>query len=486
MTAIHDKKPWGYRWRSSTTFIISTVILALFADTFLYGFLVPILSYMLEVRLNIDPSQTQSLTSALLALHGFVALISAPIIGHFADKTPNRKTPLLISLAGCLIGTLLIACTPSLWALFAGRVLQGVAGTAAWIVGFATLIDTVGMEHMGKTMGLSMSFVMVGVIGGPAVAGSVLQLSGYWMTWSVPLAVIIIDIIARLLMIERRNTCEERPDSLGNARSSVPSEATTTIPDGEETSLLASTGSNYQSVGHDSPVKDTEDSITSRGFYRTTLQDARFLAGLTSIVLMSSIICGLDATLPLHLRHIFNWGTLPVGLTFLALQIPSIFFGPLVGWLRDRVGLRYPTTFGWALLVPMLWLTGIPGDSRFPWASLETNGQAIFISCIVGLGIASTFVRGAGGVQMTAAVNDMQAKNPTLFGAHGGNSRISSMMEIAFSLGMMIGPLLSGSLTELIGYYYMSLTLSAMCLILACSTFCCFDGRRPGRDTERP
>lgn len=82
-------------------------------ETFLYGFIVPILGYMLEVRLHVDPSQTQSLTSSLLAIHGFMTLVAAPIIAHFADKTPNRRMPLLIALAACAVGTTLVACSPS-------------------------------------------------------------------------------------------------------------------------------------------------------------------------------------------------------------------------------------------------------------------------------------------------------------------------------------------------------------------------------------
>ena len=80
-------------------------------ETFLYGFVVPILSFMLEDRLSMDPSQTQRMTTAVLTVHGFMSLISAPIIAHFADKTPNRKTPMLIALAGCVAGTLLVAST---------------------------------------------------------------------------------------------------------------------------------------------------------------------------------------------------------------------------------------------------------------------------------------------------------------------------------------------------------------------------------------
>jgi predicted MFS family arabinose efflux permease len=64
---------------------------------------------MLEDRLNIDPSQTQSYTTALLTSHGFIGLVSAPIVAHLAEKTPSQKTPLLFALAGCFMGTLMLA-----------------------------------------------------------------------------------------------------------------------------------------------------------------------------------------------------------------------------------------------------------------------------------------------------------------------------------------------------------------------------------------
>ena len=82
-------------------------------ETFLYSFLVPILKYMLEERLHNDPSYTQPLTSALLIVHGIFILVSAPVIAHFSDKAPDRKTALLAVLGGAIVGTLTIAVAPS-------------------------------------------------------------------------------------------------------------------------------------------------------------------------------------------------------------------------------------------------------------------------------------------------------------------------------------------------------------------------------------
>ena len=77
-----------------------------------------------------------------------------------------------------------------------------------------------------------------------------------------------------------------------------------------------------------------------------------------------------------------------------------MFLGPVVGWLRDRVGARGPATVGWVLSAPFLWLLGVPGDKKFPWASPETNGEAIFLTGLVSLGIVFTLIRGGGTMQL--------------------------------------------------------------------------------------
>lgn len=114
----------GSKCRSSQTFIIATAIISLFSgpapspslsgyvnrkECFLLGFTVPILPYMLETRLHIHPSATQTLTTTLLTLYGFISLLAAPVIAHFADKTPSRKIPLLLSLVVCVLETVLVA-----------------------------------------------------------------------------------------------------------------------------------------------------------------------------------------------------------------------------------------------------------------------------------------------------------------------------------------------------------------------------------------
>lgn len=74
---------------------------------------------------------------------------------------------------------------------------------------------------------------------------------------------------------------------------------------------------------------------------------------------------------------------------------------PFIGWLRDRIGLRWPTTIGWALTAPLLWFSGVPGDSDFLGIGADRRGQGVFVATIIAIGICSSLVRGAGTFQLT-------------------------------------------------------------------------------------
>lgn len=92
------------------------------------------------------------------------------------------------------------------------------------------LSDIVPVHDLGKTMGIAMSFVTAGIVGGPMVGGTMFQLFGYWPAWSVPLIVLVLDIIARLIMIEPR-TLQPSPSYSGKPDSTP----------GETTGLLSGT-----------------------------------------------------------------------------------------------------------------------------------------------------------------------------------------------------------------------------------------------------
>ncbi|OJJ04881.1 hypothetical protein ASPVEDRAFT_173567 [Aspergillus versicolor CBS 583.65] len=470
---------FAHRVCASKSFILAAVILALFCDTFLYSFPVPILGYMIEHRLQIDPSQTQNIITALLSLHGLATLAFAPVIAHFAGKCPTRKAPFLISLAGCLVGTLLLSLTPSRMslvtgpqsilitavpALFIGRLIQGIAGVATWIVGSATLSDHV---KLGKVYGVFMSLVSAGVVAGPAVAGAVLELAGYWTAWSVPLGLLLLDILMRCAMIEspRAPSTATKSSSPTPTPSTEPSEASALLQTINQLNNMNTADPDYQPWRDIGPEPDP-DPVPEPGFYELMLSDSRVLVGLANTVLSSALLASFDTTLTLHIRNTFGWGPLAAGIMLLSLQLPFLLLGPLAGWVRDRAGLRYPTTVGWALLAPVMWLIGIPGSGIFAPES-PVNTETMFIFAVVVFGVVVPFVRGAGFLQVSLVQSEFEAKDPSWFGYNGGSNRAFALQDIALSTGLMVGPLISGLLAESAGYYWASCAFAILCLLSA-------------------
>jgi MFS family permease len=269
-------------------------------------------------------------------------------------------------------------------------VLQGAAGAGTWVVGFTLLANNVDKKNLGASMGMAMAFVTAGMVGGPTVSGALLQLFGYWTAWSLPLAVLAFDIIARLIMIEPRPELSSesnngiKPCGSSIADNEVPEESTALLPD---------------------PPKQNEYEVENKGdqkrkFYKAMLSDARVLISLANVVVVASLMSGINNTLPVHLRDAFGWKSFLISMMFFCLQVPNIVLSGPAGWLRDRLGLRGPTTFGWIATVPCVFLLGVPGDTHFPWAGGNAAGKSIFTGSLLALGSVLPLVRGVGAVQL--------------------------------------------------------------------------------------
>lgn len=251
-----------------------------------------------------------------------------------------------------------------------------------------------------------MSFVTAGIVSGPMVGGTLLELLGYWPAWSVPLVVLVLDIIARLVMVEPRDL----PSSSTSSTSGSPdpdspikdTSMSVTEQSDESTNLLSASSDSSKSATTAACDDETKPDVSpsSPNYYRVMLKNPRILTSLANVLATASLATGFNNTLPVHLRDAFGWGSLPTGMMFLCLQAPAVFLAGPAGWLRDRVGLRNPATLGWTICTPLLLLLGIPGDSRFPWASGETGGKPMFTCCLIGFGVFSMLIRGTGPVQM--------------------------------------------------------------------------------------
>lgn len=148
----------------------------------------------------------------------------------------------------------------------------------------------------------------------------------------------------------------------------------------------------------------------------------------------------LESVLPLHADRQLGMGPAAIGLGFTLLALASTFTSPVVGHLCDRHGPRGLVSGGLlagALLVPF---TALPGS----------RGQLFLL--LAALGSAQSLVMSATGPALSRAVERLGG------GAYGS---VFSLLNMAFALGMLGGPLLGSLVADAAGTGAAMLALGA-------------------------
>jgi MFS family permease len=290
-----------------------------------------------------------------------------------------------------------------------GIILQAVAGSAAWLACTAMITENAGDGGLGTVMGLSISLITIGTVSGPMLGGVLLGWFGYWAAWSVPMSLLFLDMIARLIMVQPER---HSPDSHSSFHKVQHSEQDQVHPSDSrrdvdkvhtETSPLLPPSASRSQANADTKMDIGSDSgsvAETHSFYAVFLQDMSVWTSILNTMVQAAVRAAFNATLPVYLRDTFHWGPSSVGLTFFALQVPIVFLSPILGWVRDRVGVRSPTTAGWTLLCPLLCCLGIPGSGMIWTNKSQRVEEAAFVACICGIGLVLPLVQGAGGLHM--------------------------------------------------------------------------------------
>lgn len=202
-----------------------TVCMALFTDIFFYALIVPVMPFSLTVQVGIAEDQVQRWTSILLACYSLALFVGSPVAGIYADHTSSRRWPLLIGLVALAGSTLLLCFGTSIGLLVLGRLLQGFSAGIVWSVGCALLVDTMESDAVGVAMGYVATSMSIALLIAPTVGGSVYAAAGYYAVYYIAFGVVLVDILLRLVMIEKKVAkqweTQEAPPSISNANQDV-------------------------------------------------------------------------------------------------------------------------------------------------------------------------------------------------------------------------------------------------------------------------
>lgn len=160
--------------------------------------------FAIQSRAGVQQSDVQSYVSILLACYGAALLVLSPVAGWYADRSSSRRFPLLLGLLALAGATLMLCLARTVALLVVGRLLQGFSAAIVWVVGMALLVDTVGEKEIGETLGWVSISMSIGILLAPLLGGVVYNKAGYYAVYYMAFALIALDILLRLSLIEKK------------------------------------------------------------------------------------------------------------------------------------------------------------------------------------------------------------------------------------------------------------------------------------------
>ncbi|QSZ29457.1 hypothetical protein DSL72_003971 [Monilinia vaccinii-corymbosi] len=458
-------RPWALEARSNSAFILATVAIGMFTDLFLYGLIVPIIPFILADRIGVEQSHIQYYTSVLLASYAGASVVFSFPAGYIADRLPSRQLPFLVGLLALLASTVLLMLGRSMEVLVAARVFQGVSGAVVWTIGLALVMDTVGSEKLGVTIGSIFSFISVGELVAPVLGGVVYDKAGSDAVFAMGLGLLGLDFVMRGVLIEKKTA--KRYD----------------VEDGEmEDDEEIERDGGDAAVGEDAPLLGNENGNGKdqdleawriqkelpewvRKFpVLFLLSSPRLLIAELVAFMQATIIGVFDATIPTQSQSLFEFPALKAGLLFMPLVLPYLIFGPVAGMGVDRYGPKIIGTAGYTFFILPLILLRLPTENT-------THDLITFCVLLSLCGLGLALIGAPSIVEASCVAEKYHRANKNLFGTGGPYAQLYALNSMVFSLGFTLGPLIAGLLKESIGYGNMNAVVAGMCAVVALLCF---------------
>jgi MFS family permease len=193
------------------------------------------------------------------------------------------------------------------------------------------------------------------------------------------------------------------------------------------------------------------------------LRHPRILVIFFQAVIFGWCVGALDATLPMHLDEIFGFGSLQAGLVMLALAIPSL-IGPAVGMMVDKFGVKLFATLGFICACPCFILLRLPDHH---------NVRQVVLLCalLALLGASLVVLVGPVMTDLASFTAKLEKRRPGFYGKGGGLASAFGIFNVAFSIGIIIGPLQAGATKDRSGWGMMVLSVGLVSVISAIPTF---------------
>lgn len=151
--------------KAATIFVLVTVLL----DVLALGITIPILPKLVESMLGGDTARAAIIFGLFSTAWALMQFLFQPVLGALSDRF-GRRPVILFSNLGLGLDYILMALAPTLWWLFLGRVISGIAASS-FSAATAYISDVTPPEKRAELFGLIGVAFGVGFVIGPAIGG---------------------------------------------------------------------------------------------------------------------------------------------------------------------------------------------------------------------------------------------------------------------------------------------------------------------------
>ncbi|RDB29583.1 putative MFS-type transporter C18.02 [Hypsizygus marmoreus] len=446
------RPPIGLKWRSSYWFVTFLVGLGVATDLLVYSIIIPVMPFQLQ---KLGYTGVSALSGWLLFAYSAGLVVATIPIAMFSERYNARRWPLIIGLL-ILVGSQIMLMEAPIYAVMCiARILQGVGSSMVWVVGLAFLCDSTPEQFVGRQLGLAMAGLSIGVVIGPPVGGALYSRFGFRGPFIFGLGATVIDLLARIVAIERNEALRWGLDpwrlapmalATGDAEAAQGEKSTEAAkePSSEKKSEVNLSASPI--TGEASVVQEKRKPLSLLAVIIKLSKSPRAVVASIITLLYGIIYTSQEPAIPLHLQSVWGFNSEKVGLVFLAAVVPTIFSSSLSGWYADHKGPEW-LVFGCTLLALPWWVVVI---IRGP--------VALFI---VAFAIEMFFTSGI----LSPLTAELAAVSRGIEGV--GYAHVYGAFNLAYGIGSAVGPVAGGQIYDHVKHGWTALCLLAAGLLAA-------------------
>lgn len=288
----------------------------------------------------------------------------------------------------------------------------------------------------------------------PPLGGTIYQFAGLNAVGALAASVLALDLILRLLIIEKCSAAEFNPRAVD---SPPDHQRTSQFASSEERTPLLANGGNFNGL-----------TITPRQSYLFQKVPLLYCLGTPSMIVSLAVVfseavffSAFDATVPLHAHELFGFNALKSGLMMMPIGIMTVLVGPLAGWAVDRVGPKPLAVGGFSFAAVGMPLLAIPTSGT------SSIHLALYVGSLSLCGVALAMLDTPAMVESLLLVERFRKANPGLFDNKGPYAQHNAIVYTFFSLGMSTGPVISGMLKSFCGYANMTIFMGGVAALMA-------------------